>query len=349
MIGVTYMNNNQVAQRPAQQYRQQPVQAQRPVQVPVQQPVQQVQVPPVQQMPVQAGNKNVSLLASFAARMGVTPDKLLASLTTVAFRVMEKTQQGYQPAALTNEELIALLSVCNTYGLDPFSKQVYAFKGQSGAIQPLISVDGWLAILNRQPEFDGMTEQWAETYIVENGVEIPEWCEITIFRKDRSHPVIHREYAKEAYTGSMPWKKYPRRMLKHRATVQCIRYAFGISGALDEESAKEADDFQTASTAKSKAPTVQTIQAQKRACPQDQYPSVLARVQNFQSKKPDFRFDVWIDKNVIESDAEPLKRWLHEQLDPKPVVQPEQVAPAEDAEVIEEIMPDQGDFFMDSI
>lgn len=54
-----------------------------------------------------------------------------------------------------------------------------------------------------------------------------------------------------------------------------------------------------------------------------------------------------MDKNVLETDAEPLKRWLHEQLEPKPV-EPEQVVPAEEAEVIEEVLPDQGDFFMES-
>lgn len=348
------MNKTVAQNRPASvSPAQATVQAQQPVQQWVH-PVPPSQVQPVQpvspvQQPMMPGNKGASLLATFAAKMGVSKENLLSSLTNVAFRVVEKTQQGYRPAVLTNEELLALLSVCNTYGLDPFSRQVYAFRGQNGAVQPLISVDGWLAILNRQPEFDGMTENWSDNLVSLGGVPVPEWCEITIFRKDRSHPVIHREYAQEAFMQTSPWKKYPRRMLKHRATVQCIRYAFGISGALDEESAKEADDFQSASgtSALGKAPAVQVIQAQKRACPPEQYQGVLTRVQNIKSKKPDFNFEVWVDKNVLETDAEPLKRWLHEQLEPKPV-EPEQVVPAEEAEVIEEVLPDQGDFFMES-
>ncbi|WP_208431614.1 recombinase RecT, partial [Bartonella doshiae] len=40
-----------------------------------------------------------------------------------------------------------------------------------------------------------------------------------------------------AQDNSDPWKKYPARMLRHKATIQCARYAFGFSGIYEEDEA----------------------------------------------------------------------------------------------------------------
>ena len=56
-------------------------------------------------------------------------------------------------------------------------------------------------------------------------------------RKDRSHPTIVTEYLAECKMTTEPWKKYPKRMLRHKAFIQCARMAFGFSGIYDEDEA----------------------------------------------------------------------------------------------------------------
>jgi hypothetical protein len=58
-----------------------------------------------------------------------------------------------------------------------------------------------------------------------------------VHRKDRSHPVEVTEYLAECRQGTDPWKKWPARMLRHKAAIQAIRYAFGFSGIVDPDEA----------------------------------------------------------------------------------------------------------------
>ena len=63
-----------------------------------------------------------------------------------------------------------------------------------------------------------------------------------IYRKDRSRATEVTEYLGECRGSSEPWKKWPVRMLRHKATIQCARYAFGLSGIIDED---EADRYRS--------------------------------------------------------------------------------------------------------
>jgi hypothetical protein len=45
------------------------------------------------------------------------------------------------------------------------------------------------------------------------------------------------EFFSECNRNSEPWKVNPRRMLRHKALIQCARVAFGFSGITDEEEA----------------------------------------------------------------------------------------------------------------
>ncbi|KAF1011203.1 MAG: hypothetical protein GAK29_04983 [Acinetobacter bereziniae] len=69
-------------------------------------------------------------------------------------------------------------------------------------------------------------------------------CTCKIYRKDREHPTVVTEYLSECQGTSEPWKKYPKRMLRHKALIQCARVAFGFSGIYDEDEAKRIDDCQ---------------------------------------------------------------------------------------------------------
>src|SRR3546814_13100104 len=42
----------------------------------------------------------------------------------------------------------------------------------------------------------------------------------------------------ECKRGTQPWQSHPRRMLRHKATIQCARLAFGFGGIYDQDEAE---------------------------------------------------------------------------------------------------------------
>ena len=47
-----------------------------------------------------------------------------------------------------------------------------------------------------------------------------------------------REYMHEAHTNQGAWLTHPRRMLRHKAMVQCARICFGLSGIYEPDEAQ---------------------------------------------------------------------------------------------------------------
>lgn len=133
---------------------------------------------------------------------------------------------------VSDEELMVFMSIANEYKLNPLSKEIYAFNNR-GAIQPIVSVDGWLKIINSHPQFDGME---FEDHQDDAGALQAITCRI--YRKDRSRHTEVTEYLSECQGASEPWKKWPARMLRHKATIQAARYAFGLSGIVDPDEAE---------------------------------------------------------------------------------------------------------------
>jgi phage recombination protein Bet len=179
-----------------------------------------------------------SLISKFADRYSVDATKLMDTLKATAFR-----QRGDQ--VVTNEQMMALLVVADQYGLNPFTKEIYAYNDK-GAIVPVVSVDGWLRIINEHPQFDGMEFQYAEEFEEPTaGKECYAWIECVIFRKDRTRPTIIREYLDETYQAPRgekafagPWQSHTKRMLRHKSIIQCGRVAFGFAGIHDDDEAK---------------------------------------------------------------------------------------------------------------
>ena len=65
-----------------------------------------------------------------------------------------------------------------------------------------------------------------------------ESCTCIIYRKDRSRPVKVTEFMDECKRGTGPWQSHPRRMLRHKAMIQCARLAFGYAGIYDQDEAE---------------------------------------------------------------------------------------------------------------
>jgi len=145
----------------------------------------------------------------------------------------EQTLRGTVfPAAGTREQFAAFLLVANEYGLNPVTKEIYAFPAKGGGIVPIVSIDGWLNIINSHPalngiEFDDHIDEGKVTSITAR-----------IWRKDRDKPIVVTEYLAECNRPTEPWQKYPRRMLRHKALIQCARYAFGFAGIVDPDEAE---------------------------------------------------------------------------------------------------------------
>lgn len=135
------------------------------------------------------------------------------------------------PSNITNEQFVAFLMVAKEYNLNPITKQIYAFPSKGGIV-PIVSIDGWLRIINENPQFDGME-------FVDNVVD-GKLFSITcrMYRKDRSRPVEVTEYMGECVRGTDTWKQWPARMLRHKAAIQAARYAFGLSDIYDEDEAQ---------------------------------------------------------------------------------------------------------------
>jgi phage recombination protein Bet len=128
---------------------------------------------------------------------------------------------------VSDAQMSALLIVANQYGLNPWTKEIYAFPDKNNGIVPVVGVDGWARIINGNPAFDGMEFR-----------EDAESCTCIIYRKDRSHPVAVTEYMAECNRKTGPWQSHPRRMLRHKATIQCARMAFGFAGIYDQDEAE---------------------------------------------------------------------------------------------------------------
>lgn len=160
--------------------------------------------------------QRASILAKMAERFSVEPNKLLDTLKATAFK-----------GNVSNEQMIGLLIVADQYKLNPFTKEIYAFPDKNNGIVPVVGVDGWSRIINEHPQFDGI-----------NFSMDAESCTCTIYRKDRTHPISVTEYMAECKRDAGPWKSHPRRMLRHKATIQCARLAFGFAGIFDEDEAE---------------------------------------------------------------------------------------------------------------
>lgn len=176
-----------------------------------------------------------NMAGKLAERLGMDAgDDLVGVLKATAFS-----------GEATDAQFTALLIVANQYGLNPFTKEIYAFPDKQNGIVPVVGVDGWARIINGHDQFDGMEfEQDIES------------CTCKIYRKDRNHPISVTEWmdeckreafkSKSGYEVKGPWQSHPKRMLRHKAMIQCARLAFGFAGIYDKDEAERVIEGTTA-------------------------------------------------------------------------------------------------------
>ena len=160
-------------------------------------------------------------------------DGVIEILKNTAFKVKD--------GQVSDNQMTALLVIANQYGLNPFTKEIYAYPDKSNGIVPVVGVDGWGRIINEHPELDGIEFRYSEQTLSHKGKLAHEWIECVITRKDRSKPIVVREYFDEVVRSlnfSTPWDSHPKRMHRHKALIQGARIAFGFAGIYDQDEAE---------------------------------------------------------------------------------------------------------------
>ena len=155
-----------------------------------------------------------------AERFGVDPHQFVSTVKATCFNGQN----------VADEQFMQFLMIANEYNLNPFAKEIYAFPSRGG-IQPIVSIDGWINIINSHAQFDGMefNDKWSD----DEAKLISVTCKI--HRKDREHPTEVTEYMSECARSTDTWTKWPARMLRHKAAIQAARYAFGFSGIYEPD------------------------------------------------------------------------------------------------------------------
>lgn len=166
------------------------------------------------------------VITKFATAYDLEPAKVLSIVANTIFRANK------QEDALSQEEIAAALIVCNAYSLNPFTKEIYAFRSK-GKLLIVVGVDGWAAIVNRQSQLNGIE---FEEHFNDKGAIQAVTCKI--HRKDCALPVVVTEYTHECRRDTIPWQTMPIRMTRNRAFVQCARIAFSVAGIIDSDEAQ---------------------------------------------------------------------------------------------------------------
>ena len=161
-------------------------------------------------------------------RSGMSPESFVQALTRTSLSSLVLWSQL---------DLETLLLAAERHGLDPLGREVFLVREGDTHDEPavlVVGVDGWSRVLNAHKKFAGM--QFRESEELQDG--LPAWIECTLHRWDRRVPTSVREYLSEVRGTSLAWLTHPRRMLRHKALVQCARLAFGLVGVHDHDEAQ---------------------------------------------------------------------------------------------------------------
>lgn len=172
----------------------------------------------------------------------IEPPSVLGTLAShygMDRRAFEETLKAtIMPQGATREQTAAFLLVAKAHDLSPFTREIFAFPSKGG-IQAVVSVDGWAKLMNSHPQFDGMV---FEDKMDAEGRLVSITCKI--HRKDRQHPVEVTEYMSECRRDTDTWKRWPARMLRHKAAIQAARYAFGFAGIMEPDEAERSQEVE---------------------------------------------------------------------------------------------------------
>jgi hypothetical protein len=175
--------------------------------------------------PEQVKAEPLSVARAVGARFSMEADALL---TVLAATVFPKHKDGSPP---TKAELTAFLAICYETGMNPFTREIFAYVGKLGNIETIISVDGWLRKINEHPKYQGM--EISEVNDEKTGKPIS--ITAIAYRSDREKHTPITEYYVECYRNTDPWNQMPHRMMRNKVIRQVARFTFGFAAAVVDE------------------------------------------------------------------------------------------------------------------
>lgn len=137
---------------------------------------------------------------------------------------------------LNDHEFAMFLELCKATKLNPFKREIWAIKSKdytnkrgelvAGQLQLMTGFNGYLAIANAHPEYDGM-----ECDVIRKEGGGIDYAEARVFRKDRKRPSTVRVYFSEFYKPGFNgkesnWDKMPAVMIQKVAKSHALREAF---------------------------------------------------------------------------------------------------------------------------
>lgn len=138
---------------------------------------------------------------------------------------------------LTGKELLVYSKICQSTGLDPFKRQIYAWKSQ-GRLVIHVGIGGWRAIASRTGEYAGQTPpQWCGPDGVWRDVWLddvpPAAARVGVYRVGNPNPVyaiatwreFERTQARSTAKGPKPWDDMPAHMLEIAAERHALQKA----------------------------------------------------------------------------------------------------------------------------
>ena len=151
---------------------------------------------------------------------------------------------------LSNSELAYFLNVCKTVDLNPFNKEIWAYKDNRGNLLIFAGRDGFLAKAQKNPRFAGMrsceireNDDWEinipegeinhriNKRLSERGAIIGAYA--FVFRIQGRATIEYVDF--DTYNkGFSTWKSHPSEMIKKVAEAHALKKAFGISGIQTE-------------------------------------------------------------------------------------------------------------------
>lgn len=132
---------------------------------------------------------------------------------------------------LSNEEFVLFAQFCKSTKLNPFKKEIWAIKA-GGRLQLMTGINGYLAIANAHPQYDGM-----EVDVEVNDKGRPIKATAKAYRKDRRFPSVGIALMSEFAKNTPMWSQMPSVMLTKVAKSIALREAFPqeLNGLYTEE------------------------------------------------------------------------------------------------------------------
>ena len=172
---------------------------------------------------------------------------------TIHEKDFSEIKHGMGLEKATDFDFKKLISICQTYGLDPRLNQISAWLQQSKEGPKMIihiTVDAWYELANRQAAFDGIESgviyQGDVFTLKENGsfhlerksdpIAAVIGAYAVVYRKDRKIPTLkYVRFCEFCRDNSPLWKTHPSAMIEKVVISRAIKASFSISGIYSDE------------------------------------------------------------------------------------------------------------------